>query len=72
MSALSITTFEVLSPELFLEIFRFLNGYDIYRTFYGLNRRLSTLVLTYGIKYIDLREKTLADSRKVIISICIS
>jgi hypothetical protein len=67
MSDLSVTILEVLSPELFIEIFRFLNGYDIYKAFYGLNHRLSALVLKYGINYIDLSEIRLYAIRKVIL-----
>jgi hypothetical protein len=67
MSNLPITILEGLPPEIFLEIFCFLNGYDIYKALYGLNHHLSTLVLTYGIKYIDLSEITLIESQKVTI-----
>ena len=65
MSDLSISSLEIFPPELFIEIFGFLNGYDIYKAFYGLNHRLSTLVLTNAIKYIDLSEKTINESRTV-------
>jgi hypothetical protein len=67
MSSVSITSFEFFPPELFLEIFRYLNGSDIYKAFYGINQRLSILVLNYGIKYIDLSDIKVHESRKVII-----
>ncbi|CAF0908964.1 unnamed protein product [Adineta steineri] len=42
-----------------------MNGYDSYKAFYGLNHRLSTLVLTYGMRYIDLSKVTFNESRKM-------
>ncbi|CAF0831736.1 unnamed protein product [Adineta steineri] len=42
-----------------------MNGYDNYKAFYGLNHRLSTLILTYGMKYIDLSKITINESRKM-------
>ncbi|CAF0915433.1 unnamed protein product [Adineta steineri] len=69
MSNISITTLEVFPPEIFLEIFSYMNGYDNYKAFYGLNHRLSTLILTYGMKYIDLSKITVNESRKMISTI---
>ncbi|CAF4315592.1 unnamed protein product, partial [Adineta steineri] len=64
MSNISTTTLEVFPPEIFLEIFSYMNGYDNYEAFYGLNHRLSTLIVTYGIRYIDISETTFNESRK--------
>ncbi|CAF0779894.1 unnamed protein product [Adineta steineri] len=69
MSNISITTLEIFPPEIFLEIFSYMNGYDNYKSFYGLNHRLSTLILTYGMKYIDLSKITVNESRKMISTI---
>lgn len=69
MTSVSITIFELFPVELFIKIFRYLNGSDIHKAFYGINHRLSSLVLKYGIQYIDLTEVKLIESRKVIISI---
>ncbi|CAF4164105.1 unnamed protein product, partial [Adineta steineri] len=65
MSNKSMATLEVFSPEIFLQIFSYMNGYDNYKAFYGLNHRLSTLVLTYGMQYIDLSKITFNESRKM-------
>ncbi|CAF0827609.1 unnamed protein product [Adineta steineri] len=65
MSNKSTTTLEIFPPEIFLEIFSYMNGYDNYKSFYGLNHRLSTLVSTYGMRYIDISETTFNESRKM-------
>ena len=48
----SITYFEDLSNDLFYEIFDYLDNYNIYQSFYGLNKRLKHLLLksTYPIE----------------------
>ena len=66
MSTESVTHLQSLPSELFGEIFRFLNGFEIYQAFYGLSKRLSELVLFHGIKYLDLRGIDAHTNKKVI------
>ncbi|CAF1193494.1 unnamed protein product [Adineta ricciae] len=48
--------FEILPVEIIREFFEYLNGFDIYQSFYGLNRRLTAIVLSTMESHIDLRE----------------
>ncbi|UJR32930.1 hypothetical protein I4U23_020391 [Adineta vaga] len=66
MSNEVINTLEHLPSELFFEIFRFINSYNTYKAFYGLNYRLSTLVLTHGMKYLDLSEINIDECQKIL------
>jgi hypothetical protein len=65
MSTSLISIFETFPAELFIETFAYLDGYHIYKAFYGLNSRLSTLALLIIVKHIDLREVNFHECQKV-------
>ncbi|CAF4252976.1 unnamed protein product [Rotaria sp. Silwood2] len=48
---ISITSIENLSNELFYEIFEYLDGYDIYKTFCNLNSRFQYLITCSSISF---------------------
>ncbi|CAF0965687.1 unnamed protein product [Adineta ricciae] len=66
MSGLAVNTLERLPSEIFVEIFRFIDSYHIHKAFYDLNRRFSSLVRTYGMRYLDLTELDMRQCRTML------
>ncbi|CAF0913982.1 unnamed protein product [Adineta ricciae] len=66
MSELAVNALEQLPSEIFVEIFRFIDSYHLHKAFYGLNRRFSSLVRAYGMRYLDLAELDMKQCRTML------